>query len=38
MTLNGVQIESSEHLEQLIIDLSDESKDALRALFSEEQK
>jgi hypothetical protein len=37
MTLNGTQIQSSEHLEELIVDLPEESKTALRDLFALEQ-
>jgi hypothetical protein len=37
MTLNGIVIQSAEHLNELIADLPDESKIALQALFAEEQ-
>lgn len=37
MTINGVEVQSSEHLEELIADLDEESKQGLRVLYTQEQ-
>jgi hypothetical protein len=37
MIINGAQVQSAEHLEELIIDMDEESKIGLRALYQEEQ-
>jgi hypothetical protein len=36
MTINGIEVQSSEHLEQLIVDLDEESKQGLRELYKQE--
>ena len=37
MTINGVEVQSSEHLEELIADLDEESKQGLRDLYEKEK-
>lgn len=37
MTINGVEVQSSEHLEELIVELDDESKQGLRSLYEKEK-
>lgn len=34
MIVNGIKIESSEHLEQVIADMSDEIKEFLREMYA----
>ena len=37
MTINGIKVQSSEHLEELIADLDEESKQGLRVLYEKEK-
>jgi len=37
MTINEVQVQSLEHLEELIANMDESSKEGLRILFQEEQ-
>ena len=37
MTINGIEVQSSEHLEELIADLDEESKQGLRVLYEQEK-
>lgn len=37
MTINGVEVQSSEHLEELIVGLDEESKQGLRVLYEKEK-
>jgi hypothetical protein len=37
MTINGIEVQSSEHLEELIADLDEESKQGLRDLYTQEK-
>lgn len=37
MTINEVEVQSPEHLEELIADMDEGSKEGLRALYQEEQ-
>ena len=36
MTLNGTEVQSTEHLEQMIVDMPEETKEFLRSLFASE--
>jgi hypothetical protein len=37
MIINGIQVESEQQLEELMVDMDEESKIGLRALYQEEQ-
>jgi len=37
LVLNGIEVGSKEHLEELIMDLPEESKIALRLIYEEQQ-
>jgi len=37
MTINEIQVESLEHLEQLIANMDESSKEGLRVLYEKEQ-
>lgn len=36
MIINGVEVKSQEHLEELIVELDESSKEGLRILYQEE--
>lgn len=38
MILNGIEVKSEEHLEELMSELDETSKEGLRILYKEEQK
>lgn len=38
MTINNVEVQSQEHLEELIKDMDESSKEGLRILYQEEQQ
>ena len=37
MTINSIEVQSLEHLEQLIVDMDESSKEGLRVLYKNEQ-
>ena len=37
MTVNEIEVQSAEHLEELIVDMDQGSKEGLRILYSSEQ-
>lgn len=38
MTINGIEVQSSEHLEELIIEMDEDSKIGIRVLYQQEQQ